>query len=76
MATLGNTWGYAHEDWQPDHDTDERLRAPIIERSDADTLAWLYKSVAPAMGRLLKKGALDLDDFMEQVAKKAEGYRL
>lgn len=70
-ALCGNTWGFNHQVWKPDHVTDERLLAPIVLRGDSDTLAWLYKQVAPAMARLVSVGALDMTDFLEQVYEKA-----
>lgn len=71
-AQLGNTWGLEHSDWKPGVSTDERLRAPIVMREDADTVAWLYKQVAPAMARLLGNGALDMTDFLQAVYAKAK----
>lgn len=67
ITQLGNTWGLAHRVWKPGVRTDERLRAPIVERRDQDTLSWLYAQVVPAMRRLVKSGALDMTDFLTEV---------
>lgn len=63
-SAAGNTWGWAHPDWQPDHPVDEKLRVPVVTRDQDGTVNWLYTQVAPAMRRLIRTGALDLSDFM------------
>lgn len=66
-AALGNTYGWNHQDWQPGLTTDERLRVPVVTRGNEDTVAWLYKQVAPAMKRLIQEEAFDLSAFLEFV---------
>lgn len=70
-ARCGVTWGFNHPVWKPEHVTNEKLLAPIVLRGDSDTLAWLYKQVAPAMARLVSVGALDMTDFLETVYDQA-----
>lgn len=67
IASAGNTWGWAHPDWQPAVKTNEKVLAPILRGGDEDTVMWLHKQVAPAMARLLKAEALDLAEFLEYV---------
>ncbi len=71
-AQVGNTWGWQHPDWQPGHVTDERVTTPKIDRSDEDTIAWLYKQVAPAVARLWRSGALDMDDWISHALKQGD----
>lgn len=67
IAQLGNTYGFTHSDWRPSETTDERLRVPILERKDSDTVHWLYTQVAPALTRLLTETSFDLTEFLEFV---------
>jgi len=67
VAQLGNTYGWNHPEWKPGEKTDERVKAAILTRADEDTIAWLYKQVAPAIRRLLAQDAIDLADFLEHV---------
>lgn len=72
LSRLGNTYGWSHPDYEPNEITDERLSVPAIERADEDTIAWLYKQVAPAMRRLLASGVLDMADFLQSVYPEQE----
>jgi len=67
VAQLGNTYGWSHPIWQPGEKTDERVKASILTRADEDTVAWLYKQVAPAVRRLLSQDALDLAHWLEYI---------
>jgi len=67
IGSLGNTYGFNHEIWQPRTVTDERLRVPVQERKDSDTVAWLYRSVAPALRRLMDTGTFDIVEFLDYV---------
>jgi DNA relaxase NicK len=71
-AQLGNTFGFAHRDWQPGVKTDERLRVPIVTREDENTVRWLYAQVAPALARTLASGAVELDEFIGHVYSLVE----
>lgn len=64
VARLGNTWGWEHKDWQPEIETDEKVRGKPITRENDQTVRWLYSQVAPAMRRLMTDGALDLVHFI------------
>lgn len=63
-SLLGNTWGWGHSDWQPGVIDTEKLTTPKVERADENTIHWLYTQVAPALARLWREGAIDLDDFI------------
>lgn len=67
LSRLGNTWGWKHRDWQPDEQSNEKLEVPSVDRKTEDTIAWLYKQVAPAMRRVLQSGGFDMADFLERV---------
>jgi hypothetical protein len=72
IGAAGNTYGFIHPDWSIGEITDERLRVPVLTREDADTIAWLYKAVLPAIKRVYASGALDLDDFLKGVIMRDE----
>lgn len=65
LAKLGNTYGYAHPDWQPGHQTDERMSVPAVSQKHQDTVWWLYKQVAPAVRRLMADGAFDITEWLQ-----------
>ena len=67
LAKLGNTYGWKHPDWTPGIQTDERISAPTVDRHTEDTIAWLYKQVAPAMRRVMASGGFDMTDFLSTV---------
>lgn len=64
VAELGNTFGFAHPDWQPKSTTMSKLSVPHVSRKDEDTIAWVYASVVPALKRLVKDGAIDMAEFL------------
>lgn len=70
VAELGNTWGWTHKVWQPEVETDERVRTPILAKHDEDTVAWLYKQVAPAIKRLMAESNFDIVEWLEFVYKQ------
>lgn len=72
IAMMGNTYGWAHKDWQPGVQTDERLRAAIVNRANEDTVNWLYKQVAPALRRMVAEDSINLPDFLEYVLSANE----
>lgn len=72
IAALGNTYGWAHKDWTPEVETDERLKTAIVTRADEDTVAWLYKQVAPALRRLIRTDGIDLAKWLEYVMEQPE----
>ncbi|HSJ39399.1 MAG TPA: replication initiation factor domain-containing protein, partial [Planococcus sp. (in: firmicutes)] len=61
---LGNTWGWGHPDWKPQVIDNTKLTTPKVERADENTVHWLYTQVAPALARLWREGAIDLDEFI------------
>jgi len=66
-ARLGRTWAFTHKVWQPDYYTDEKVKTASTTQRQEDTVAWLYKQVAPAVQRLMADGALDLNDWLQHV---------
>jgi DNA relaxase NicK len=62
-AQLGNVFGWKHECWQPDVETDEKLAAWRPERRNGSTVAWVYNQCLPAIARLLIDGTLTGDDL-------------
>jgi len=67
LSKLGNTYGWSHPVYQPGVTSDERVAAPSVDRHTEDTIAWLYKQVAPAMARVMKSGGFDMADFLDRV---------
>jgi len=65
VTKLGNTFGWKHSLWQPDQVTDGKLRATRADKSDAGTLRWLLKSVAPALVKAHQNGLIDVIDFIK-----------
>lgn len=63
VSAAGVTFGFKHPVWDPEFLNTGPLRAPVTNRAANDTVAWLYRSVAPAVRRLLIEGALDWNDF-------------
>jgi hypothetical protein len=72
LAQIGNSYGWSHPDWKPGVITDEKLRVPIITRSNEDTVTWLYKQVAPALRRLLREDAINIVEFLQYVMENPE----
>jgi len=73
VAKLGNTFGWKHALWQPDQVTDSKLRATRADKSDAGTLRWLLKSVAPALVKAHQNGLIDVIEFIrDNVVDKLE----
>mgnify|MGYP000735580034 CR=1 FL=1 len=67
IAQIGNTWGFAHDDWQPEVITDEKLKAPVASKRNQDTVSWLYTQVAPAVRRLMDENELDFADWLQYI---------
>jgi DNA relaxase NicK len=66
-ASVGATFGWGHSDWKPGHKSKIKLTVPKVERVDENTVHWLYTQVAPAMSRLYRQGALDVDEFLNHM---------
>ena len=56
VAALGKTFGWTHEVWGQ-HATDSGLRAAPRDTHQGKTERWLFKSVLPAIKRLLENNA-------------------
>jgi len=59
VAMLGNTFGWTHPIWTPDHDTDEAVKAWRPERRAGKTVMWLHAQVIPAIVKLHRDGTID-----------------
>lgn len=59
VAMLGNTFGWTHEVWQADSETDEAVKAWRPERRAGKTVAWLHSQVLPAIIKLHREGTID-----------------
>lgn len=75
VAAAGNTYGWKHPVWRPEHMTEDRLRTPIQRRDRSNTVAWLYRTVAPSIKRLVEAGELDWEDFEDYIWNGAEEPR-
>lgn len=64
-ASLGNTFGWTHPDWQPAVHTDAEATAWRPERRQGKTVRWVYSQVLPSLLKLHSEGALDLRAFFE-----------
>jgi len=69
VSTLGNTFGWEHPRWQPSIVTDGKLRVTRADKSDAGTLRWAIKAVAPALAKMHRNGLIDLDVFVERYVR-------
>lgn len=65
VTVLGNTFGWEHPRWQPSIVTDGKLRVTRADKTQAGTLRWLLKSVAPALAKAHKNGLIDLDKWID-----------
>lgn len=66
VSVLGNTFGWKHAIWQPDQTTDGKLKATRADKSDAGTMRWLLKAVAPALVKAHESGLIDIVDFIKE----------
>lgn len=64
---LLSTWGFVHAALKDMRRTDERIKTPSFTRHQEDTIAWLYKQVAPALRKLLSESSFDMADWLETV---------
>jgi len=64
VTILGNTFGWEHPQWQPSIVTEGKLRVKRHDKTDAGTLIWAIKAVAPALSRMHNNGLIDLDEFI------------
>lgn len=63
----GKRYGWAHECYKPHVSPEFEIAAWRPERRTGKTVMWLYSQVLPAMRKLLKEGAFDLDDFLSKL---------
>jgi len=69
VSTLGNTFGWEHPRWKPAIVTEGKLRVTRADKSDAGTLRWAIKAVAPALAKMHRNGLIDLDVFVERYVR-------
>ena len=68
VARAGATYGFKHPSWQPGNTDAEPLRGRTITKTNEGTVGWIYKSVVPAVRRLVKEGAIDLEELFQEFA--------
>jgi len=62
----GKAFGWAHGVWQPNANQEVDISISSPERNAGTTVAWLVKSVAPAIRRLIADGTIrDADAFFD-----------
>lgn len=62
----GEAFGWAHKDWQPEAIESADISITQAERGGGKTIAWLVRSVAPAIKRLITDGTIrDPDVFFD-----------
>jgi len=66
---LGNTFGWEHPRWQPSVVTEGKLRVTRADKTDAGTLRWALKAVAPALAKMHRNGLIDIDVFVERYVR-------
>jgi len=57
-SSAGSAFGWAHDTWQPDAQTEVDLSIVKAERTTGSTVYWLMKQVAPAFKRLCAEGVI------------------
>lgn len=73
-ASLGNSFGWSHPDWQPNVTTDAEARAWRPERRQGKTVRWVYSQVLPALLKLHSEGALNLRELYDrEILPKLDG---
>lgn len=65
-AALGNAFGWAHTDWQPDTMTSEKPATYKSDRPEGKTLFWLNDTIAPLLARLHNDGAIDIVEWVQK----------
>jgi hypothetical protein len=71
LAGCGEIFGWKHESWIPASAVpDDRMVANRDPKSDRDTVFWIYRSVVPALARLLAEHRLSWDDFQTKVSEE------
>jgi len=70
LAACGQVFGWVHPVWSPDDlGEDTRLTSGRDPKSDRDTVFWLYRSVVPALARLLLEDRVTLEHFLGAVSE-------
>jgi len=65
VALIGNTFGWAHQDWTPEVNTDEAAAAWRPERRQGKTVSWMYGTVFPSLQKLIEDGAVTIADVQK-----------
>jgi len=70
-ATLGNTFGWQHKDWNVDSENAAEIEVWRPERREGKTLFWLADTIAPLLIRLHREGIIDVTKwFNDNVVDK------
>jgi len=68
LSACGQVFGWLHPVWSPDEIfEDDRLTSGRDPKANRDTVFWAYRSVIPALARLLVERRLDWLDFEEKL---------
>jgi len=63
-AAAGKAFGWAHSEWKPEAAQHADISIVAPERGTTSTVAWLVRSVAPAIRRLIEDGTIrDPEEF-------------
>jgi len=63
-SAAGRAFGWAHAEWKPETTEQADISIVAAERGAGGTIAWLVRSVAPAVRRLITDGTIrDPDEF-------------
>lgn len=69
-------YSWAHPCWKPrEYVNMAEIRAYRPERGSGKTVRWLYAQCVPAVKRMVREGALDLDEFISYLRKPDENAR-
>jgi len=62
-AAAGKAFGWAHSDWDIEQNEQADISITAPERGKSSTIAWLVRSVAPAIRRLIADGTINNPDL-------------
>lgn len=64
---------WQHEAWSITPASQKELVASRPDRQNANTLYWVYDTIAPLLARLTREGSLDLNEYFNVVLRQARG---
>lgn len=71
VLSVGGVYGWTHYEWQPYLTREANLKVTRMKREEKATVRWLYGQVAAAVEKAVKRGDLDLDDYIAHLRKSA-----